>query len=641
MSEVWLSAVPAFLVATAALIIPGLVIVLAGWGWHRLRLLLMAPAVSVAILAVSATLAPLVGMSWSWIPVIGLTAVAALAAYAIRRWVGTEVLLTPSPRRIVATVGGLVLAAVALWAQLTYVFMTPESISQTFDAIVHLNTVRFAVDTANASALNIGTTTDIPFYPNAWHSLSSLTALTTGASIPLSVNAANIAIGAIAWPASAMALGATIFRERAAAIAATAALSTAFGAFPILLFDFGVLYPNAMGYAVLPAGIAIVWELLRLRGVATITRHIVLLAVVCAGIGLGHPNAFLALFAFAVFLALFELARRALQNKSRRAWIFNGAAALLLLLTGLLLWRFSRTNWGMSRWGPWQSTAQAIGEALLLSPRAYPITLATALLLAIGIIAVVRRPAHLPVLIPAAVAGFMFILVSGTPVDTLLREMVTNPWYNDPYRLAALLPIAGIPVATYGALVVVDAVRRVKFVAASPHLVKAALATVAAAALFLVAIGPNVTTMATAARGSYTMNDASALLSTDEAALISRLDDTTPSDAVIAGSPWTGVSLAYAIAGRNVLEKHVFGARDEDETYIDAHLNDIDTDPRVCAVVQSLGVSYVLDFGDRNVFSDPDAAADREGIQNLDPSDHLVLVDEEGPDARLFRIEGC
>ena len=43
---------------------------------------------------------------------------------------------------------------------------------------------------------------------------------------------------------------------------AAAALSTGFGAFPILLFDFGVLYPNATAYAVLPAGLAAVWMLL-------------------------------------------------------------------------------------------------------------------------------------------------------------------------------------------------------------------------------------------------------------------------------------------------------------------------------------------------------------------------------------------
>ncbi len=61
----------------------------------------------------------------------------------------------------------LVVAAVAIALQLAWVFGGPAHISQTFDAIVHLNTVAFAVDTGNASAFHIGLTSDIGFYPTA------------------------------------------------------------------------------------------------------------------------------------------------------------------------------------------------------------------------------------------------------------------------------------------------------------------------------------------------------------------------------------------------------------------------------------------------------------------------------------------
>ncbi|MFH8250753.1 DUF6541 family protein [Microbacterium sp. B2969] len=640
MSGAWSVAVPPFLVAAAVFIVPGLAVILAGWGWRRIGLLFVAPAVSTAILAVAAIAAPVIGLGWSLIPVLGLTAVAAAVAYLLRRWVGREGLSRPPLRVVLAAGGGFVAAAVIMWLQLTYVFVSPDSISQTFDAIIHLNTVRFAVDTSNASAFHIGATSDIPFYPNAWHSVAALTAQLTGVSVPVAVNAANLAIGAIAWPASCIALASALFGDRATALLSSAALSTGFGAFPILLFSFGVLYPNTIAYAILPAGIAALWWLWLARGAAGRTRAAVLLIVVCAGIGLGHPNAFLALFAFGAFMLLWELGRDALRRRTRRAWVVNGSIAAAILIAGAVLWRFSRTGYDMSRWGPWQSTAQSVGEALLLSPHSYPLTLVVSALVVVGLVTVVRRPRYVIFAIPFAVAALMFVLVSGTGVGNILREMVTNPWYNDSYRLAALLPIAGIPVATLGALTIVDGATAIIRRRGIPRSVVVAASAVAVVLVFSVGIGPNVTRTASDARGAYTLSDGSALLTSDEAKLLGRLDDTTPPDAVIAGNPWTGASLAYAIAGRQVVEKHVFGARDDDEVYLDAHLKEIDADPRVCEAVRRIGITHVLDFGSQNVFNSPGSGLDRVGLDDLPASDHLILVDSEGT-ARLFRIEGC
>src|SRR3546814_16493669 len=102
-------------------------------------------------------------------------------------------------------------------------------------------------------------------------------------------------------------------------------------------------------------------------------------------------------------------------------WITGEVIIGVLLVVGALLWRFSRTGYDMSRWGPWQSTAQAAGEALLLSPRQYPITVMVSVLVAIGLIAIIRRPRQLVVGAPLAVAGLMFVLVSGTGVGTHLQ----------------------------------------------------------------------------------------------------------------------------------------------------------------------------------------------------------------------------
>lgn len=645
----WANALPAFLVSATALIVPGLIVILAGWGWRRIGLLFLSPVISAAIVAVAAIAAPVVGLGWSWIPVLVVTAVAAATAFAVGRWAHQPAAERPALWPTLATVGAFIVGGAVIALQLAHVFVAPANISQTFDAIVHLNTAAFAVQTADASAFHIGATSDIPFYPNGWHSIVSLSAITTGAPVAVAVNATNIAIGAVAWPASCIALAAAFFPRRPAALIVTAGLATGFGAFPILLFWFGVLYPNAMAYAVLPGGLAIVWLLCRETQTRARVLLAVLLIVACAGIGLGHPNAFLALYAFGAALVFATIVPRLIRRRGRRygrgrrAALFDGGALLAVVVVGALIWKYSRTGFDMSRWGPWQSTAQSFGEALLASPRQYPITIVVSVLLLAGIAAAVLRRRFAFVLAPFAVAALLFMLAAGTGVENPIRELLTNPWYNDPYRLAALLPVAAIPVATAGALWIFDGLRTLGDRSPFPRLAGGAIAVAGVLAVFSVGFGPNVSRLADDARGSYTLDASSALLTADEAALLDRLDRldaTVPEGAVILVNPWTGGSLAYALAGREVSEMHVFGLRSEDQSYVDQNLSRIDTDPEVCDAVDRLGSRYVLDFGDQNVFNSPGSGLEHAGLDNLPASTHLSLVDAVGA-ARLFRIDGC
>lgn len=642
MSESWLATLPSMAVAATALTVPGALVVLSGWGFRRLGLFALAPAISTALIAVAAVVAPIVGLGWSWLPVGLLTVVTCAVAGALGRWDPDRPADRPRRLAIVGAILALAAAAIIIAVQLRFVFITPDSVSQTFDAIVHLNSVQYAIETVNASAFSIGSTSDVPFYPNAWHSLVSLTAMTTDVSVPVAVNVSNIAIAAIAWPVSMAALTKALFPRRTAAVVISAALSTGFGAFPILLFDFGVLYPNAMAYALLPAGVAAVIWSLHASGRASFVRAVVLLLVVTAGIGLAHPNAMLALYAIGLALTVLAFVSRSIARPSRNA-ILTRVAIVVALAVGLVgVWAYARTPYGMSRWGAWQSPAQALGEAVLGSPRGYPVTLLTAALIIVGLLRFVRRPARwASVIVPFLVAASFFVLVSGVSSGNPLREAVTNPWYNDPYRLAALLPLVCIPIATLGALAVVDAGEKFLSRRRSPRLVRALLGAVAVTALFSVALGPNVTRTAEQARGAYVMDGSSRLLTDSEVRLLERIDATVPDDALIIGSPWTGASLAYALTGSQVTEKHIFGQRSPDELYLDEHLANIDTDPRVCEAVQALGVDYVLDFGTANVVADPGSSAGWEGVQSIPPAQRLVVVDSEGPDARLLRIEGC
>ena len=635
MISTWIPAVPAILVATILIVLPGLLVITAGW---RLTVstALLSPAASMSIIAVAAIVAPILHIAWSWIAVLVFTALASGGAYLLRarHRVADRGDARSSRTMWLAAIVSLIGSALLLARQSFVAFVDPENISQTFDNIVHLNTVRFVLETGNASAFWIGQTSDISFYPNGWHALTALVAQLAGVSVPQAVNAANIAIAAVVWPSSASALAVRLLGERLQILTSAALLAAAFGAFPFLLLYFGVLYPNFAAYAVLPAAVAAAHQVIRGAPSCFEWRNVFLFVALAGGVGLCHPNAFLALIAVAVAWVIAN-AVEALITRSRRASIGWTTTAVVTVTMAALIWMRARTPYEMSRWESWQTPAQAFGEGLLLSPRQYPLTYLTIACVLVGLWTLARRASQRDVLIPMGVALFFFVLASGYTPNSTVREFFTNPWYNDSFRLAALLPVLGLPVAVAGA----DVLWR--WMSGSRPWRQGVAGVLAVIALASTSFGANVSAVITETRATYTEDDSSALLSSDERALLERLDETTPTDAVILGSPRSGASLAYALADRSVTEYHIFGYRSADENYLIAHLRDIEDDPLVCAAVERTGVDYVLDFGAQDVHSDAAAAAEYEGIQDLSANDHLVLVDEEGPHARLFRIEGC
>ncbi|KQR21164.1 DUF6541 family protein [Microbacterium sp. Leaf151] len=635
----WISVLPSYLVVAAVLIIPGAAVVVAGWGWRSPQRLLLAPAISTTIAAVATVLAPLVGLRWNLVPLAVVTLLVMGIALLLRRAAGVDA--APAGRRsgltALLSLGAAAVVNVVLFAR---AFGSPDNIAQRFDNIVHLNAIGLALQNGNASPFQIGATSDIGFYPNAWHALTTLGAEVTGTAVPVAVNGANLAIVSILWPASTLALAGAFFVQRRTAYVVAAALSTSFGAFPALFFNWGVLYPNLVGYAMVPAALAVVVTTLDDRGAPELIRSGLLICLLAGGTFLGHPNAFLSLLFFAAAVVVASFVIRAVARRTRTAvvslLIAVAASGLAVVATVVIF----RTGAEHSGWSPWQQMAQSFGEGFLASPRGYTPTVLVSALLIVGTLVVARRPRYLTVLAPFATAVLLFVISSGLRIDHPLRQFLTNPWYNDSNRLAALLPLVAIPLATLGALVVVDALRRWSAVRKLPRWTGVAAAAVGIVAIFSVAVGSNVRIALGQVHEAYAYTDSSLILSSDERNLLERLDDETPPDALIIGSPRTGTSLALALADRQVTQKHVFGSPSPELLFLNSHLRDIDSDPAVCNTVDELGVDYVLDFGRQDVI-DPSGAVAYDGIQDLAPGAHLVLVDSQGPDARLFRIEGC
>ncbi|UVJ38316.1 hypothetical protein NVV90_13815 [Arthrobacter sp. CJ23] len=546
------------------------------------------------------------------------------------------------------TVPAYLLGAAVVVVQLALAFGHPANISQTFDNVFHLNSVRYILDTGNASSLTMSAMTsgDNPpyFYPAAWHDLAALLVTVTGAPLVLAVNMLNIAVAALIWPLGCMLLTRVFAGAQPLAVAAAGVLSAFFSGFPLLLLDFGVLYPNFLAISLLPAALgAMAWLFRRAEEYEVhVTSRFLIPCLMLPGLALAHPNGLMSLLAVTIPLVLQSYLVRYWPSKNlfrRRGWIVASLGLLLALATVAVLWKVIRPPEDAAFWPPIQSPARAALQILSNSAMGKPLALTVSVLMLIGLAVSMRRLSRTWLIGGFVIVAFLFMVVSAAPFSRL-RSLLTGVWYNDSYRIAALLPLVAVPFAAVGFAALMALLKR-RFPAALTHsswrkLVRGSLLALLGIA-GVAGLIPPVTGAVASARANYDENAASPLLSTDEHRLISQLDAVVPADAVIAVNPWTGGALAYALAQRETTAKHILTATTGNENLLNQHLRDAPGYPDVCAAASAENVRFVLDFGDKEVHGNRHSFP---GLENLAASPSFRLVLQEGQ-ARLYELTAC
>lgn len=665
----WFDAVPQLLLAVVLLYVPGLAVTVAA-RLRGLRIFALAPGISVSIVAIAAVAAPGVGVSWSLLPVLGVTVIVAglafVASAAVARKNPNTLADRTNKRRLgifFASAASVVLAAVLISRRLIIAIGQPESFSQTFDNVFHLNAIRYILDTGSGSSLTLNSMTGATSYPAAWHDLVSLLVSVGGGGIPASVNIINIVVAALVWPVGCIYLAQAIWGSRPAVSLSAGVLSAAFGAFPISLLDFGVLYPNFLAVAILPLVVAISVELFGLSAAKIHSRFIgalVLLAVL-PGLALAHPSAAMAWIAMMgppaayVYVRIFVQEFVSKRGRERRiaVTVLGAVLAIAVVVVGIL-WGVVRPPAEAAFWPPVETTGQAIGEVIASSAIGRPVGWAVLVLTLFGIYVTVKQ-----IWVPGtyAVVAFLFIVVSSFPAGGF-RTYWTGIWYNDPPRLAALLPMVTIPLACRGAVCVWDLLLRggnrameawrrkqnaehgglSREGASVRPAMYLAIAGLAAVLAFTAATQRgNVRQAQEAMAGSYRLSADSPLVSTDELALINRLPEEVPKEAVMIGNPWNGSSLAYALADRKLIQLHILSAVPEGTAPLLNGPAPSKDDAAVCPTVQKLNIDYVLDFGHREVHGGDNGYR---GLDSLIASGMATLEDSEG-EAKLYKIHLC
>ncbi|QAV69996.1 hypothetical protein ESZ53_05840 [Salinibacterium sp. UTAS2018] len=653
----WWETIPAFAVVLTVGIAPGLLLS-AMLGLRGIALLGSAPAFSVTTVTLASIAAPFFGAAWGLAPIAGTTVVLLIVIAVFRllwhRLRPQPAFAHPPVRLLTWAALGIGVAAIAITVRFIVAFGEPENISQTYDNIFHLNALRYVLDSGNASSLTLGGfNIENPaagtFYPAGWHALTAASASITGVSIPVAINLTSILIGAVYWPLGCVFLVRTILGPRAIAIVGAGVLSAAFGAFPYGLVDFGVLYPYLLGVSLLPAALAYAVIATRLSDqpeMRTSRAWFALFGVV-PGITLAHPSATMAFVALSSILVVVGAHR--MYKRLVAAHASTRKIRLLLVGTALVLAAYLGA-WLVVRvsvvWEPIRTVAQALGEVLTNATNGLPIAIVATALVIVGILQLRQQPLLRWLILNFSIVGILYIAAAAMP-HSLLQSLLVGTWYGDSHRLGSLLPIVALPLATLGLVRVYDAIRTrepTKVSAKVDARSRQRSLAITAVALLLATQGYSLHVATLEARSNYVITDdpddedyEAPLLTADELDVLEHVADYVPKDAVVAGSPWTGAGLVYAIADREAMLPHVGGFDSAESRLIGERLRDAASYTSVCDALATLEVGYALDFGTREVHGEEH---NFDGLTRLATSQAVEPLYTSG-DVGLYKITAC
>lgn len=675
----WMSAMLPVLLGLVIVFVPGLLVVLAlrVKGFDAIAL---APPVSVAMVSISAIVAPMLGISWGiWVPFAFALLIAALG-FAVtfflqkagledgpsRRILGTTIERTPMTwgvKRQMWFYLAVALGALMSMRNLARSIGDANWISQTWDNVFHLNAVRYIVDTGNGSSLNIASMTSggnpPTFYPTAWHDIVSLVFMHSGASIPVATNATVLVVAGLVWPLSVIYMIRSIFPVGRFALLLAGAASASMISFPFSLVYFGVLYPNLLGYSLLPVGIGMMAQLFRVGLVRylTTTQSAFLGVFAALGIAIAHPNAIMSLlvlvmptFATRIILQIIAAIKR--ETPWWTALLQTVGISLIFVVISIL--------WGVVRppkeagemWDPTTTQGQAIGEMLTNEAlkTQHPLWLVTALSL-IGIYFLVICKNRLYWIFGTwGVLAYYYIAVRSLNWEDG-RYDVVGIWYHDSFRLAALVPTVVLLFIAYGAHQV--ALKATGWTSSldfsrigrsakdrSVALITVAVATLVALTLVMQSATP-LNNYIKRSRALYEPTLESDLLTPDEFNVLDHLDEYVPEDAEIVVSAFNGGPLAYALADRKVTAYHTLATVTEDDWYIYDNLDKAGKDPKVCQLLEKDNIKYWLWFGWKEVNNDGDHAMWYKSFEKLFKTQGVIEPVYQSGGATLYKITAC
>jgi hypothetical protein len=330
-----------------------------------------------------------------------------------------------------------------------------QSIPSTWDAVWHANTVRFILDTGQASSTHMGELRNVEthqplYYPSVFHALTAVYCQLTGAAPTTGYTLSSVAAAVWLFPSSAAMLTWQLLRPRtthAAGVAATAAaLSASFTSVPYVEFGTAAM-PNLAAYGIAIPTFVLVISTLRHRD------RIPVAVLALVGVFSVHLSGGFVVILFAGAWWLLEACWHPVRG--RMADVLTLAAAGVpagLILAQQFIGVAQQAGIIAGHAFPsFKTVKQGVIDALLLHTRHlndFPTQYGLIVLAGIGMaILLYKRIWWPPVLWLVLTVATIY---SGAPFRNPLGaaiEQFSQFFYNDPRRLSAVVTMLATPMA--------------------------------------------------------------------------------------------------------------------------------------------------------------------------------------------------
>lgn len=490
-------------------------------------------------------------------------------------------------------------------AATSYIFLTavgqPDGIIQAWDNAFHYGQIRsfwesgvwsplYSSRYLAPAAAAFDPFPSAGYYPAAWHIMAVMLCDTLGVTVGIAANASTAAFICFGLPAGMFLLAHCIFGERTAAIALCGISCVSFSAFPWAFLYAWTATPNLISTCLVPGLIALFMAAISKnasRRARVLLAIVFVIGVLC--MAFTQPNS---VFTAAVFLTPYvfwriwtEVCLRYEKSPKRAKWLALSCGGWLLFVAiiwvGLFKAPFLRSL-VMYDWGQFLSWDRAITGVLTLSFVEWDEQILLALLVYAGIAYSFKHREFLWLSVAYLMAAIMCVLAdagSGT-----IKHLLTGFWYTDPYRMAAVVALFGMPLAALGAFGIYrlanTLLSKQTIIDQRPAAQTALAAGVALLFVVLVFAPPSTQKM-----GSDVMDDTlfgrtryrlwsetnmgsgngKIQYDTKKREFVKRVMETVPADAVIINQPYDGSIWAYGLDGINVVNRYMGGYGDDGE----------------------------------------------------------------------------
>lgn len=415
-------------------------------GVGGVRAICFAPVASLAGYYITAMVLVNLSVSSSWLGIVAPFCLAALLFFLLRSKGAVHAGLRDylSDYKVLC----MYVAMGSIVTFFVYVMSLDSAASflQQYDNYSHISQIRAYLDSGYFAEPSLMS------YPSLWNCLGALAADFWGGYVTVAANAVNIFILALVFPVSLFGLFRSMFGSDKTQLRISALLVGVFTAFPWGLVSFGPLYPLLLANALLLAVISVLIEFAPSSSLREVLRGVVLFAIGCVALAVSHPSAIFAGIVLTFpFLCSCIYRRLSRGNGRRHIAVFF----VVVFLSGLgLFWLACYKSAAFSsvisfNWPSFITRSEALVRIAFFYLLRYGAPqVMISFVVFVGVVASLHSRRCRWTLVSLLVTMVMYFSTVAT--EGTVKHVLTGFWYTDSFRIAALVGIAAMPIASIG-----------------------------------------------------------------------------------------------------------------------------------------------------------------------------------------------